>query len=184
VQNSQIVIFRFQLPLALFFTLSLGACCRGIVEELERQELGGENNSVSQTILEQGSLGFVVKNIPFSNSSVDEMIATEMAVAKTKGLRPYVEFWAPWCGPCMAIKHSLNDPSMKDAFKGTYIIQFNVDNWGSKAELSGFNFRYIPVFIALNDQGKPNGKSIHAGAWEENIPANMAPPLRAFFQQK
>jgi hypothetical protein len=39
----------------------------------------------------------------------------------------------------------------------------------------------IPVFFKLDASGKPTGEKIDGGAWGDNAPDNMAPPLAAFF---
>ena len=69
---------------------------------------------------------------------------------------------------------------MVDAFQGTYIIQADVDSWGFPPR--GWDFTGIPVFFALDASGNPTGETIDGGAWGENIPENMAPPLKAFFE--
>ena len=73
---------------------------------------------------------------------------------------------------------------MIEAFTGTYIAQMNVDSWGWGDQLGylGFDFNAIPVFYALDEQGLPTGAVIDGGAWGENIPENMAPPLNEFFR--
>jgi hypothetical protein len=40
----------------------------------------------------------------------------------------------------------------------------------------------IPVFYALNSAARPTGKTINGGAWGEDIPKNMAPPLKIYFR--
>jgi hypothetical protein len=37
------------------------------------------------------------------------------------------------------------------------------------------------VFFKLDASGKPTGDRIDGGAWGDNVPENMAPPLKAFF---
>jgi hypothetical protein len=73
---------------------------------------------------------------------------------------------------------------MVEAFTGVYLIRADVDQWSDQNALiaAGFDFMYIPIFFALNADGTPTGETIDGGAWGENIPANMAPPLREFFQ--
>jgi hypothetical protein len=71
-------------------------------------------------------------------------------------------------------------PLMVDAFTGTYIIEADVDDWGFPPK--GWRFDGIPVFFALGPDGKPTGEKIDGSAWGENIPENMAPPLKDFFQ--
>ncbi len=69
---------------------------------------------------------------------------------------------------------------MVDAFKGTYIIQADVDSWGFPPK--GWGFHVVPIFYALDATGSPTREVIDGGAWGDNIPENMAPPLKAFFE--
>ena len=69
---------------------------------------------------------------------------------------------------------------MVNAFTGTYIIQADIDVWG--VPQPGFDFSGIPVFFALDADGRSTGATIDGGAWGDNIPENMAPPLKAFFE--
>ena len=72
---------------------------------------------------------------------------------------------------------------MLDAFSGTYIIQLDADTWGKKLKGTKFTVKAIPVLFELGKDGKPTGRKIDGGAWGEDIPKNMAPPLKAFFQK-
>ncbi len=47
---------------------------------------------------------------------------------------------------------------MTAAFEGVQIIELDVDDWG-----------------------KTKGPTINGGAWGDNVPKNMAPPLTKFF---
>lgn len=69
---------------------------------------------------------------------------------------------------------------MVDAFIGIYIIQADVDSWGFPPK--GWDFDGIPIFYALDINGKPTGEMIGGDAWGEDIPENMAPSLKAFFE--
>ncbi|APR88180.1 hypothetical protein A7982_13529 [Minicystis rosea] len=128
-----------------------------------------------------GERGFVSVKLASSAGDLPAALKAEAAKAKAMGLKPYVEFWASWCGPCMAIKKNLDEPRMKAAFKGAYIIELNADEWSNKLSGTGMSAGVIPIFYQLDDEGKATGKKIDGGAWGDNIPANMAPPLDKFF---
>jgi hypothetical protein len=120
-----------------------------------------------------------------SQGTIGVLLEAEATKAKSMSLKPFAEFRADWCGPCVAIEKSMNDARMVDAFVGTYVVHLDVDAWGSK-DLAGTGFHpsAIPVFYELDDRGKPTGRTIDGGAWGENVPENMAPPLKAFFRGK
>jgi thiol-disulfide isomerase/thioredoxin len=103
--------------------------------------------------------------------------------AGAANLKPYAYLHAEWCGPCKAIeKTHAADPQMVDAFKGTAIALIDIDQVDSKLlSAAGMESSAIPVFFKLDASGKPTGDRIDGGAWGDNVPENMAPPLKAFF---
>ena len=128
---------------------------------------------------------FTIVLIPPSDSELRAILLAEISKAKRLGRKPYAYFYADWCGPCKALRKSLEDadPLMMDAFRGTYIIQLDADIWGKKLTGTGFTVKAIPVLFELGQNGKPTGRKIYGSAWGEDIPKNMAPPLKAFFQR-
>lgn len=114
--------------------------------------------------------------------SLASSVKAEVAKAQAAGKKPIVYIGATWCPPCKAIKKYKTDPQMAAAFAGTYIIELDVDDWAA-ADLTGLGYKAgsIPVFIAVGPDGKATGPNINGGAWGDNIPANMAPPLTKFF---
>jgi thiol-disulfide isomerase/thioredoxin len=95
---------------------------------------------------------------------------------------PFVEFSADWCPPCVALANSLTDQRMVDAFRGTYIIRLDFDEWKDRLSGTGFTVVGVPTFFELDGAGAPTGRVITGAAWGEDIPENMAPTLRAFFR--
>ncbi|MFZ2488825.1 MAG: thioredoxin domain-containing protein [Anaerolineae bacterium] len=95
---------------------------------------------------------------------------------------PYVYVYADWCAPCRSLRASLDNLLMQDALANTTIIQVNYDMWQASLEQAGFHIAAIPLIAEINRAGQPTGRFITGSAWGEDIPQNMAPPLKQFFQ--
>jgi hypothetical protein len=69
---------------------------------------------------------------------------------------------------------------MTAAFEGTYIINLDIDQWGygEDKQVPGFAFDGIPIFFALDGQGRSTGETISGNDWEEST---KAPLLTEFF---
>jgi thiol:disulfide interchange protein len=114
--------------------------------------------------------------------SLASQVQAEVKKARAQKLKPIVYGSAAWCGPCQAIKKYKSDPRMAEAFRGTYVIELDVDDWAATDITPLYpKLTAMPVFIAVGDDGKATGPQIDGGAWGDNIPENMAPPLKAFF---
>jgi hypothetical protein len=76
---------------------------------------------------------------------------------------------------------------MKEAFAGTYVMRVDIVRWDEQLlpalGISSTRQLKLPQFRVLDDQGRPLGPKIGGDAWGEDIPENMAPPLKVFFRQ-
>lgn len=115
------------------------------------------------------------------SGALEALLQREVASAAQLGKVPFVQITAEWCGPCKRLRASLGDPLMREAFAGTYIIQVDFDAWEQPLKAAGFVSEGIPVFFAVDASARPTGEKIDGGAWGEDIPQNMAPPLGRFF---
>jgi thiol-disulfide isomerase/thioredoxin len=89
-------------------------------------------------------------------------------------------FTATWCKPCQEFKHSLDDALMIDALKDITLIMIDADIDTEKEKIGEkYDVGSYPTFIRVNAKGEVI-KQTGGGAWDENIPANMAPVLKAF----
>ena len=132
---------------------------------------------------EAEALRFQVVNLPLSEDPLPGILSEHAALAAKAGLDPYVELWAPWCGPCKKLEASMSDPRMERAFAGVYLLRLDTVQWLPKLEGTDLDGSAIPVFYELDAQGSVTGRRITGGAWGEDIPENMAPPLDAFFHE-
>ena len=110
------------------------------------------------------------------------LLRDHAARAREKKLRPFVEFYADWCKPCRDLDASMRDAQVIDAFRSTYIIKLNFDDWQGKLENSGFVPRKIPVFYAIGADGRASGRKLVADTGVKITPENIAPLLKPFFQ--
>ena len=113
---------------------------------------------------------------------LDATIAEQTALAIKAGKKPVAYLHASWCPPCVEIEKTKSTPKMAAAFAPAHIIAIDVDAVDAKQiEAAGMKLVVLPIFYRLDDKGRPTGDSIDGGAWGDNIPDNMAPPLTAFF---
>lgn len=110
-------------------------------------------------------------------------LARHAQLARDAGLRPYAQLYADWCQPCVALRNSMGDPQMAEAFRGTYVVRLAVDSWNDalSAEFAD-GMPAIPAFYAIDADGRL-GRTINGGAWGDDVPSNMAPPLQAYFRE-
>lgn len=130
------------------------------------------------------SKGFTVVRLRPEDGDLADMLAEEAQKAVALGQIPVVEFDATWCPPCIAIDAAIEaeDELMLNAYASTYIIKLDVDEWGwDNGQVKFFQFEYIPVYFKIDETGKPTGEIIDGGAWNEDIPENIAPVMDKFF---
>ena len=110
-----------------------------------------------------------------------DIFAAAAVTATARSLKPFVYATATWCAPCKKLNASLGDPKMKDAFKGTYVVKLDIDEFDEKAlGALGVRVRAVPTFFELGEGGTPTGRMM-VGNWGPDVPENMAPPLKRFF---
>jgi len=124
---------------------------------------------------------FTIVRLHPGDGDLQTLLEDEAQKAASHGLMPVVEFDATWCPPCQAIDAAIKEKNelMMDAYRGTYIIKLDVDEWGWG--VGEFEVEAIPIYFKVDSQGKPTGKVIDGGAWGEDIPENIAPVMDRFF---
>jgi thiol-disulfide isomerase/thioredoxin len=129
-------------------------------------------------------IGFTIVRLHPDDGDLQTLLAAEAQKAVELDRMPVVEFDATWCPPCRAIDEGLKTENelMLAAYNGTYIVKLDVDEWGwNGRSVQDFRFDGIPVYFKLDAQGQQTGEVIDGGAWNEDIPENIAPVMDEFF---
>ena len=111
-----------------------------------------------------------------------EMLVAQHAAAVAQGRAAFVQVYAEWCGPCVALRGSMQDPQMQDAFVGVHLVRLELEPWrGELLRLGDVPQVSVPSFFEVLPDGTL-GRSITGHAWGDNVPRYMAPPLADFFR--
>ena len=104
--------------------------------------------------------------------------------AREKKLRPVAYFYADWCPPCKLFAANIDDPLMKEALRGVFLIKLNLDDWHDKAKGSPYVVKFIPSFFIVQPDGKPFGKLLDGDKWGKKATVEtLAASLTKFLAQ-
>jgi hypothetical protein len=124
---------------------------------------------------------FSFESLAPEQGSVHEQLSAWYRRALGAGRVPVVYLTASWCPPSVKLEKSLDDPRMQRALREIDAATFDVDVWAKELTEAGYVAHSVPIFFVVGVDGQPVGGTIHGGAWGENTPENMAPPLERFF---
>jgi thioredoxin-related protein len=124
----------------------------------------------------------VIDLAPAENLDIE--IKAHVLTAKSLGQDIYLQLTAEWCTSCKRLSRSLNEPLMRDALMGVYVVRIDVDYW--KDELSKIGAQYLgtPLFYEIADNGMVTANHVSGLYWDEDTPEKMAPILKAYFSGK
>lgn len=165
---------------AIFFALA--ACQQNTVKTDVKSEASGGNITRSKEVI-SGKDGFVLVEVSPANAGTDIQVAmkAEADKAKEKNLKPFILFHASWCGPCKLLVKNMDQPAMKDALKGKYIVELDTDEWSDQIQKIKYPVNSIPAFCPLEASGVLNTAITDASEWDVNNPETAAPILKAYF---
>lgn len=167
--------------IALIGGLALVTCAVGVGVLAPRGRSAARGSaSADPTPVPTSDDDFVLVNADRAQAPAD-IFAAAAVTATARSLKPFVYATAKWCVPCKKLNESLGDPRMKEAFKGTYVVKLDIDDFDEKTlGAMGVRVRAVPSFFELGAGGTPTGRMM-VGDWGPDVPENMAPALKRFF---
>jgi hypothetical protein len=124
----------------------------------------------------------VVEIRPRPRQTLRDEIAQEAAVAVAHGLAPFVELTSFDNRRCFLVDRSFDNPDMRRALTGTYIIRVDINRWIGRFGDTGLDRLPValPGFVELFEGGHGMGPYIDARSWVADAPTAVAPSLGAF----
>ena len=82
--------------------------------------------------------------------------------------------------PCRKFEAALSDGRMRTALRGVTLVRVDVDEF-DRSDLNSLRLDVtsVPWFFKVDSRGHPTD-AISSGEWDEDIPENIAPVMRAF----
>ncbi len=124
---------------------------------------------------------FTLVDLEKTEKPLIQSMLEHRVIAEKKNQQIFVQITAEWCTPCKKLRASMDDIMLRRAFNGTYIVRVDADIWEDELPEINIDLKAVPVFYALSEEGKATSYTINGGAWGEDIPKNMAPPLFDYF---
>ncbi|HZS57812.1 MAG TPA: hypothetical protein VFA43_00990 [Gemmatimonadaceae bacterium] len=124
----------------------------------------------------------IVEIRPRPQQTLRDEIVQEVSVAESHGLAPFLELTSDLSRRCFLVDHSFDDPGMRRALAGTYIIRVDIGRWVGRFGDTGLDRipMALPGFVELFEGGRGVGPYIDARSWVADAPSAVAPSLGAF----
>lgn len=118
--------------------------------------------------------------------SLKDQIQIKTREAFQKNQIPMLYLSAMWCGPCKVFKSQKDTISIKDALRGTHVMEIEKSEWmPDEAPFTELKFLdnipdVVPIFVKLGTTGEPTDDTMKGMPSE---PAVLAQELNAFVEK-
>jgi hypothetical protein len=172
-----------EIVMLLALLIGAGAIVIGLVliGSKRRQPLAsGESPSLPAKPAAAPAASHVVVHVR-AGTPLTSLLREHANTAELKKLRPFLELGASWCPPSRIFGDALEDPRMKAALSGVYLIRADIDEFGDDPYARELRAVSVPVFYELNADGRWTGRTINGGAWGADTVENMSRTMSGFF---
>jgi hypothetical protein len=125
----------------------------------------------------QGEITLV--DVGASTTRLADELAKQRAEAASAGETLVVMTTSGECTPCRGVDRSLADPLLQDALRKVRLVRVDVQVFGEDLEELRVPRDGVPYFYLPAPDLTPRD-AVHGGEWDDDVPVNIAPVLRAF----
>jgi hypothetical protein len=124
-----------------------------------------------------------VVDVGTSTTSLADELAKQRAEASSAGETLLVMTTLAECEPCRGVDRALADPLLQEALRKVRLVRVDVHVFGEDLEELRVPIDGYPYFFLPAPDLTPRD-AVHGGEWDDDIPVNIAPVLRAFVRGK
>lgn len=169
-----------EVALLAAMVVSAGAIVVGLMLRSSQRRAVGSGETPSLPVPKQPAgpshaIVHVHRGVPLAASLREHANAAELVK-----LRPFLEFGAVWCPPSRMFGDALEDPRMRAALAGVYLIRAELDDFASDPFVREVRATAVPAFYELDAEGRWTGRQITGGAWGADTIENMSAAMAKF----
>jgi thiol-disulfide isomerase/thioredoxin len=125
---------------------------------------------------------FTIIELEWNDLSLLEELKNHQVLASAKQQKIFIQLTGQWCSPCKRLRKKTEEAPLMNAYKGTYIIRLDYDEW--KIDFPSINLKKtaVPSFIELGTDFKVTDYYIDGNYWTEITAEAMAPILKPYFR--
>lgn len=117
-------------------------------------------------------------------SALQIVLAAEGQDARAAGRVPFLYLWGTFCPHCRELNAAVDDPRMREAFRGAEVLRVEVRALGPAMDDPVFGVAErltVPSFFAIEADGWL-ATPLTGAAWGEDTPDEMAPAIARYMR--
>jgi thioredoxin-related protein len=124
---------------------------------------------------------FTIIELPWNGMSLLEELQKHQGLANQKNQKVFLQLTGQWCSPCKRLRKKTEEEPLMDAYRGTYIIRLDYDEWKVDFATIGLKKTPVPSFFELGVNNQVTNYYIDGNSWKEITADAMAPILKPYF---
>ncbi|MBV1908235.1 MAG: thioredoxin family protein [Kangiellaceae bacterium] len=124
---------------------------------------------------------FSIVELKWDGLSLTNEIRKHSAIAKTRNQKVFLQMTGEWCSPCKRLRKKTEKNALMEAYRGTYVIRIDYDEWENDLAQIGLNKAPVPSFWELGENNMVTSHYTNGNHWPEITAEVMGPILKLYF---